>query len=1012
MSCQANPLAEWVKTPHHAEMQHGDRKVSLAEQTFSENFSSLPRNSLVGDLESTSAYQAKQVKQTIPVQTVLEPQFGLETIASSQYALAALQKVAGVDVPQVLAKELEGIVLLLTALSQQTTILGVTTAIMLHMRAYFSSSVIGMAKGVLDDMFGTDLKTQSGLEEPLTPDWLECLRNVKLNWHLCKHNKAFGQFSKLLGLLATTGLCRIADLEFSIGAFKIFTPTLADKHQTAFDLADALFETVLFFTEGMYLCFKTGSLKPLLINDHSALEMDEEYALIMSWWELVKHGNLKKFANIADQDFERRLNELTTKLKNLLPSLKAFDKKLIADKFTRCLNMQNDFVTMKIASGVRRSPFAIQLFGESSQGKTTLGDQLVDALLTSGDLPTDKRFRAAFNAGDKYMSNWTSDKLVLFFDDCSNEKSNFVERPPTRAILDVCNNQMYYANKAELSAKGKCFVEPWIAVVTTNKKDLDAGLYSNCPYSIQRRLINYTVRAKPQFQKSVDGMECGIDATKVREYYTNAEGDYVPPEFDDIWLVTVEEAIKPEKMTTVAKYASVKWRGILLENVSMATVIQYSVEKFQEHTRNQDALLAGMKARENRMVKCGHKDCPHIRGNCPDHKEDPVDIVCPLVEDKHEPHFGKETVKSVSRLSTFFQSTIVPDIWAMEKQVDKTASELIYKTGMKYLRRWDWIKFVPHSCFEHEHSKNCMRFFFKDKLKGNIRIQTQSVIVALLSAIMMIRWCVPQIWAMPLYLLVVYQAFAAQRDVVNRVETDLFESLKKRNLIVHPIIRKYRDDSAKLICGACFSIAVIYALSQAYRAWRAHESHGSLEPKTQAEIDQRDSETNVWTTVVQRELPISPISKCVTSDVLTQQVEKNLVYGSITLTDGTMGMINALFLNSNLVLIPNHYFDEFGDVLNCTFRKSNPEACGGKFAAVISRSASIKLDEKDLCVCYCTTGGSYVDLIKHFPLDNMPTSPFQMIFRQKDGAVVKATGSTIPMKVETVERFEIGRAHV
>ena len=424
-----------------------------------------------------------EITRTTQLDTIFEqsfaPHFGLESISSASFAIDALAKFANIDVPDKVLREVEGVILLLVNLSQQNTSLGVITSVLTWAQGRTTKSLFNTVKDFVVELLIT---TQSDS----TPDWLDCLRDMRQNWQLCKGNRAFKQISKLLGCLVMIGLCDVSDLTFNIGQFKLFTPELCDKHTTAFDVADAIFETVIFFTEGAYLCFLTGSLKPLLVNDRTAMELDAEFAQVSAWFELVRNGNLKKFAEMSDQEFEKRLNRLSTSLLNLSQSLRGLDKKLVMDKIQRVLSMQNDFVAMKIASGVRHSPWAIELFGESSQGKTTLGDQLLDAVLTSQGMPIAKEYRCAYNAGDKFMSNWTSDKLVMIFDDISNDKSTFVERPPTRAILDVINNQMFYAPKAELEAKGKCFVEPWIAMATTNKKDLDAGLYSNCPILMSR----------------------------------------------------------------------------------------------------------------------------------------------------------------------------------------------------------------------------------------------------------------------------------------------------------------------------------------------------------------------------------------------------------------------------------------------------------------------------------------------------------------------------------------------
>lgn len=144
-------------------------------------------------------------------------------------------------------------------------------------------------------------------------------------------------------------------------------------------------------------------------------------------------------------------------------------------------------------------------------------------------------------------------------------------------------------------------------------------MYSKIPYSIQRRLISITVKVRPQFQKRLgDNVNCGIDSTKVREYYTNAEGVYDPPPFDDIWLLTIEEAVKPEKLTSVANYETVGG----MKDVDMETAINYLIGRFQEHNRNQEALLEGLKSRASKMTGCPRKGCCYLHGSCPDHSDE------------------------------------------------------------------------------------------------------------------------------------------------------------------------------------------------------------------------------------------------------------------------------------------------------------------------------------------------------------------------------------------------------
>lgn len=231
-------------------------------------------------------------------------QVGLSDFISVSTGVEALSLASGVDIPDWIVSEIESVLCLFTSLSGQGTTEGAFATIVLWLKTHFSQSICKTVVKYLKNLLQDSEETQVGVFDE-TPNWLRAVREARMNWHMCRNNKAFGQLSKLLGLLVTMGLCKASALEFRLNEFVLFAPKLYDKHAGAFGLLDATFETVLFFVEGIYLCFTTRSLKPLLVSDHSALQLDEEYARIMSWWDLVKVGNLQRVQNMSDQEFEQ-----------------------------------------------------------------------------------------------------------------------------------------------------------------------------------------------------------------------------------------------------------------------------------------------------------------------------------------------------------------------------------------------------------------------------------------------------------------------------------------------------------------------------------------------------------------------------------------------------------------------------------------------------------------------------------------------------------------------------------
>lgn len=898
-----------------------------------------------------------------------KPHLGIESLSVVTEQFLDLAKFAQIDLADDLIRKVEGIVALLLNLQHCTTYQHFTSATFLYIRDFYDHSITTQVMMYLETLFGeSNFDKQSDSDGE--PNWLSMVRNLQTNWSLVKSNRAFKQFSKLLSILITLGLCDISNIPFEIAGFKLFDEEILKRHVSAYDMADALFGTVTYFAEGAYLCFKTGSLRPLLLNDFSAMELDEEYTNIITWWDLIKNGNLERVIGMSDAEFSNRLNALINRLSNLMCSLSGFDKNLVASKITKCKTIKNELITLKISSGTRKSPFAIELFGDSNQGKTTFGDQLVDALLTSCNLPVDKQYRAAITPGDKFFSTWTSDKLVAVFDDLANEKSEFVERPPTRAIIDFCNNQMYYAPKAELDAKGKCFVEPEVVLVTTNKKDLDAYAYSNCPYSIQRRMdLVITVECKAEFQRVTNGVVCGVDSAKIREHYT-IDGEYCPAAIDDIWEITIEQAVKPRSLTSTATYTPITWRGKTMEKVSAVEAIQCAIEHIHVHRSNQAAIMDHMRKRSNTLCRCPMEGCSFLKGYCPDHV--------------HEQQFGLQTAIAFENIRRRLFSKANTDVHSFTSRIESAVTKSLYKKTNDFLEKWDWICLIPSEYLEDERVSDFLQWYYRDDMERNA--MTLSYTNILLSLILIVAY-----W--PLGVTLLFCNYITGRVIgASRTKYTLMEELSKRNDNLPFIIKNARDKYAKALCYGSAGIASLYLLSRVYRAWRSIQpTQGSLEPNTPEQVMERDSEINVWSNVVRRPLPSTKWSQSTTPERLSNVIQNNLLYASVEGDTNRTLMANVLMLKSNVMVLPIHYFDE-GSSLKLTCHKVHPESVGGKFVARVDKTSSYFVPNSDLALCYVTTGGSYKDLSKFLPTGEISDHPFGLQWRKKNGDLIHAKG--------------------
>jgi hypothetical protein len=914
--------------------------------------------------------------------------------------LPKLAQLAGVDLPDWVVSEVEGLVLLFVGLESQTTVQGAVANIMMWVKTHFKQSLIKSVSDYLVGLLDGPKKQGPLLDD--TPNWLKLLKEARTNWHNCVHAEAFAQISRLLGLLVTLGLCKASSVEFSIGEFKIFAPRLQTKHASAFDLIDATVETTLFFIEGGYLCFKTKSIQPLLVSDHSALQLDTAYAGIMSDWDLVRCGNLMKVKGELDIDFGRRLNIISDEFKRLTSTLTGLDKKLVGDKYYKILILQNDYVTFKISSGIRRAPFALLFFGPSSQGKTTAGEQSATALLMSQDLDTDLTRRATVNAGDRFMSTWTSDKLVMKIDDMCNDKSDFVEQSPTRLVLDVVNNECVYANKADLGDKGKCLIEPPLVVATTNKKNLDAGMYSNCPYSIQRRFITITCRARTEFQKKHAGKKCGLDSTFVYEWKEKVGYEEA---VDDVWEFDVELAIEPDNLAHVAKYGFVTHNGKKLKGIGMFELLDYLIYAFDIHCKVQNKIVEDAANRLKNMERCGVDGCINIKGICLKHDKLKVYEI-------PKRQFGGKIVNAVKGLVRPRLPTS-----AMEVLIDRAeakVAEAVYKYGKKFVDDFDWVTILPTSIVKPfmeaekgtwKHS--VVQWLYADVIDGDYRQRERAfraicIFIPIYVYFADLEICETKLFGFHLVGACFLMYLFYIKLIKAKVEKDLREYLLDVNFEVEPIIKSVRDDTVKYVCYASAALGSLYVVACLIRKHYSEiKSQGSLAPRTRAEVEARDNQTNVWSSVVTRSLPISRISKCVTPKVLGGLVSKNLLCFTTEMPSGRLGQMNCLFIKSNVVLVPSHIFDEAGPSLPCSFFKENAYANGGKFAGRLELATSVILKDKDLALCYCPTGGSFRDITKHFPLEDITSSVnFHMSYRHNDGRLEENEGVGSPGVVE------------
>lgn len=965
----------------------------------------------------------------------MQPHFGKEVKQFFTPSLSRLASIGGIDLTDEILKEIEGLTALFVVLSGSQDYLTMSAGLFLYIREKFPKSMSKSVITYIQDALESDFLAHEGQEESVDSGeksknaWIQFIKDVKENWTLCKGNRLFGQFSKIFGLLVTFGLCNADNVTFDIKGYKLIEPDLRIVHGDAQDIITACCDTVVFWVETCYAAWKTKSFTPFVLGNTDASNLDMEYHELVRFWELARNGNLLGMHGVTDAEFVSRLESMATKLRRIIPTLRGLDKQVVERKFSNILSIINDHAISKMAAGYRRAPFAIEFFGPSSQGKTFCAEQITAALFASAGIDNSKGKKFMFDSSKKHWDGARSDINHFIINDHGNVRSEFVEVSPCDAIQKICDNAPCVAPMADLARKEKTWLEPELVTVTTNVKDLDARLYSNCPYSIQRRMhVIIDVFAKKEFQKVKEGICLGLDSNKVLEKYT-VDGKYEPPPFDDVWELTLSVAVPPSNLKSGATYKVIEWRGEKLQNVSMCTAVNYCIEMFHKHRKEQFELVSLQDARSSEIKLCGVDGCVQLHGHCLLHTSESNEFyfdVRRMHDNIHtnayeadvssfESHSSGENNFTVGKRFTqvchqaggLIHGKIVGDAQRSAEFLEATVSTGILFAARAFVRRFDWMTIVPTNWIYNCNLQKVFMLCEARKLRDSYvrkSIYQWSILGAL--------GCISRSFAkmdkcVTLGALGLGFGFCAirQSHMVKIVKESYVAELAERNSL-HPMLQDIRDKHLARVLKASVIMGVAYTSAKLYKRWRNLNPQGSLEPTTVEEVVQRDKEDNVWASVAVRKLPLTHKSLLSCHSHIKNIVEKNLVYGTVECRDKKL-MVNGLFLRSNVVIVPNHYFEN-SDSLRVIFRKENPEKCGGKFVTQLHVESSILIPGTDLRVCYSPNGGSFKDIVDYFPLDHFPAHNFEMLYRLKDGTLKTMEGKARPKRVETVVQFQGG----
>lgn len=153
----------------------------------------------------------------------------------------------------------------------------------------------------------------------------------------------------------------------------------------------------------------------------------------------------------------------------------------------------------------------------------------------------------------------------------------------------------------------------------------------------------------------------------------------------------------------------------------------------------------------------------------------------------------------------------------------------------------------------------------------------------------------------------------------------------------------------------------LYKLCNFVRTYRL-VAQGNIAPTSQKDIMERDSEKNPWLNVKVEPIPSTVIGGH-TVDQLQDIVFRNLAYTRIFKGED-VHFCNALFLKSNVALIPKHMW--LSGTMDVEFVRHDPASVGGNFKTRLFRVHSVSIPDTDLSLVYVPAGGDWKDITVYF----------------------------------------------
>ncbi len=805
------------------------------------------------------------------------------------------------------------------------------------------------------ELFGFNMfENQTGESEKA--EWLQSIPTLRENWDAVRNAPVFSKISSMITVAASIGLCSVTNLKWSVQGVDLFRVGTIKKHHTAMDLVGAVLDTIVCFIEGGYECFRSGSFKPLLFTNDDSKELDalyfplielHEHAMVFNLHEkpITIRGELR---TVSDIEYSQLLDEALEYADRAYKSAKGTWQQGYLEKRREVLHKNRAaYQAKRIDGSMRYAPFTIYIWGESGVGKTTVAQIMMADCLAASGVDPDPKGTAILKESDKYDSTLKGDTVGIFFDDMGNTKNEFLDKAPTERIIDINNNMITYANKADLHEKGKVEIRPRVFVITSNAPLADHGNKGSIkPFSIVRRAdIHIEVFAKDKYalpDKRLDGEKALHDFP----------GESL---VNDIW--DLDLYIPRDRKHSGNSSHLIPANGTTNKmTVDIFTALKRVTAMCVQHFENQKKLISKGEGLVASRKYC--KTCLRAHDICS----------CDIDRDLEK--FNIEVQEFLGIIDDEEQVSAEETFEFVASQFE--AMGVYTSNFLGSLPDWFVTNPIVRNCYLAIHAREFIRY------ERTVRWATLISLIAF--------WCATILSSsfhhalISIVELIFHVIFYL--SMLAKWRNDKFDQLARRRDLTLEIFSSIRRSKMFQFFSFCILAKVLYNFTNLFRATAAVQQ-SALAPNDVEEIQERDKKDNPWAQAVAAELHVNERAATMTHEQVVCKVSHNLLHGTFVENDFQQSC-DVLALGGNVFLMPLHLFRNRKD-MKALFTRKDPSLLNSTFRAVVSTVHMVPIPGKDLCVVSIASGGVFADIKHLFPDVITASGSATFMYREKTG---------------------------